>query len=68
MSKAKPLTVKQAIELLSKVADKELRVLIDCPYCGKGSQISTITECVVLATHDDYDGTGDSGISARRAR
>ena len=59
MKTAKPLTVKQAIKLLSKIADKELRVLIDCPYCGKGNQISAITECVVLSAQPQAGAAGE---------
>ena len=47
--KAKGLTVKQAIKMLQKLPDKELKLLIDCPFCGKGSQIAAIDECVVLS-------------------
>jgi len=50
MKTPQPLTVQRAIELLSALPDKQLRVLIDCPYCGRGSQIRAITECVVLAS------------------
>ena len=52
MSKPKWITVEQAIKLLQAMPDKTLKVLIDCPYCGKGSQISSVTECVVLATEE----------------
>jgi hypothetical protein len=47
---AQSLTVKRAIELLQAMPDKEMKVLIDCPYCGKGNQLASITECVVLSS------------------
>ena len=47
------LTVKQAIALLSKLPDDSLRVLIDCPYCGRGNQITNVTECVVLESLEE---------------
>ena len=46
---SKGMTVKQAIKLLEAMPDKELKLMIDCPYCGKGNQLATISECVVLA-------------------
>jgi hypothetical protein len=42
------MTVKQAIELLSKMPDKDVAVLVDCPYCGRGSQLEKIDQCVLL--------------------
>jgi hypothetical protein len=44
------MTVKEAIKLLEAMPDKELMLMIDCPYCGKGNQLSTISECVVLSS------------------
>jgi hypothetical protein len=49
------MTVKEAIELLSKMPDKTLKLMIDCPYCGKGNQVATISECVVLASKEESD-------------
>lgn len=48
----KGMTVKQAIEILQKISDKELKLMLDCPYCGKGNQLESIAECVVLAGKD----------------
>jgi hypothetical protein len=45
-----PMTVKQAIKMLEAMPDKEMKVMIDCPYCGKGNQLSSINECVVLSS------------------
>lgn len=47
------MTVKEAIELLSKMPDKEVAVLIDCPFCGKGSQLEKIDQCVLLESKKD---------------
>jgi hypothetical protein len=48
----KPMTVKEAIKLLQAMPDKEMKLMIDCPYCGKGNQLVSITECVVLASEE----------------
>ena len=45
----KGMTVKQGIKLLEAMPDKEMELMIDCPYCGKGNQLEAIFECVVLA-------------------
>jgi hypothetical protein len=42
------VTVKEAIKLLERMPDKEVAVLVDCPYCGKGSQLEKIDQCVLL--------------------
>ena len=42
------MTVKEAIEVLSKLPDKEMILMVDCPHCGRGSQLANIEECVVL--------------------
>ena len=42
------MTVKEAIELLKKMPDKEVVILIDCPYCGRGSQLGKVDQCVLL--------------------
>jgi hypothetical protein len=44
------MTVQQVIAALSKMPDKSIKVLIDCPYCGKGNQLSKVDEFVVLAS------------------
>ena len=48
MAVKKPLTVKQVIKLLEALPDKEMALMVDCPSCGKGSQLASIDECVVL--------------------
>lgn len=50
VSKQPGMTVKQAIKMLEALPDKEMKVMIDCPYCGKGNQLSSIDECVVLSS------------------
>lgn len=42
------MTVKQAIAFLSKLPDKSIELMIDCPYCGKGNQLAKIEEAVIL--------------------
>lgn len=42
------MTVKQAIEWLSKLADKEMMLMVDCPHCGRGAQLERIAEAVIL--------------------
>jgi hypothetical protein len=42
------LTVREVIKLLEAMPDKEMTMMIDCPYCGKGNQLASIAECVVL--------------------
>ena len=46
--KQKFLTVREVIKLLEAMPDKEMAMMIDCPYCGKGNQLASIAECVVL--------------------
>lgn len=42
------MTVKEAIEILSKLDDKKMELMVDCPNCGQGSLIAEIAEMVVL--------------------
>lgn len=42
------MTVKEAIELLKKMPNKEIAVLVDCPHCGRGAQLEKIDQCVLL--------------------
>jgi len=46
--KNKPMTVKQAIEWLGKLKDKDMFLMVDCPHCGRGQQLSAIEEVVLL--------------------
>lgn len=50
MSEAKPsqMTVKQAIDILSVMPDKGMMLMVDCPHCGRGSQLAEIEECIIL--------------------
>ena len=43
-----PLTVREMIKLLEALPDKEMTMMVDCPYCGRGNQLASIVECVVL--------------------
>jgi len=47
MNKA-AMTVAQAIELLSKLPDKNMALMVDCPHCGHGHQLAEIEEMVIL--------------------
>lgn len=49
------MTVKEAIKLLQAMPDKEMKLMIDCPYCGKGNQLASIDECVVLSAPKDEE-------------
>ena len=42
------MTVREAIAWLSKLPDKEIDMMIDCPYCGRGNQLARIDEAVIL--------------------
>jgi hypothetical protein len=53
------MTVKEAIEILSKLPDKEMLLMVDCPHCGRGSQLEAVAECVVLQTRA-YQPGGDN--------
>lgn len=46
---AKGMTVKQAIEYLSKLRDHSIFLMIDCPNCGQGHQLARIEEAVILS-------------------
>jgi hypothetical protein len=48
MAEKKVLTVSQAIEWLQKLPDKTIMLMVDCPHCGRGAQLETIVEAVVL--------------------
>jgi len=42
------VTVQEAIEALQKMPNKEIAMLVDCPYCGRGHQLEMIKEAVIL--------------------
>jgi hypothetical protein len=46
MATKKHMTVQQAIDFLSKIEDKSMAMMIDCPYCG--NQLDMIDEVVLL--------------------
>ena len=50
------MTVKTLIELLSNIDNKELRLVIDCPHCGKANELRSIKEVVVLGSRDAIKG------------
>jgi hypothetical protein len=45
---SKILTVREVIEILSKIEDKEVVMMVDCPHCGRGNQLAGVAECVLL--------------------
>lgn len=49
------MKVLEAIELLSKMPDKDVAVLIDCPHCGRGAQLEKIDQCVLLESKHEKD-------------
>lgn len=46
------MTVKQAIEWLQKLPDKEMMLMVDCPNCGRGAQLDKIFEAVILSSKE----------------
>lgn len=42
------MTVEQAIEALQKVPDKQVMIMVDCPHCGRGSQLAEAFEAVAI--------------------
>ena len=46
------MTVKQAIEWLAKLPDHEISLMVDCPHCGRGSQLAKIEEVVILRSEN----------------
>jgi hypothetical protein len=46
MATKKHMTVQQAIDFLSKIEDKSMAMMIDCPYCG--NQLDMLDEVVLL--------------------
>jgi hypothetical protein len=49
------MTVQEAIEWLQKLPDKQIVMLVDCPYCGRGNQLSRIDEAVVLHSETESE-------------
>lgn len=43
-----PMTVKQVIEWLSKLPDKSIFIMVDCPNCGHGQQLAAMCEAVIM--------------------
>ena len=42
------MTIREAIEYLKKLPDKDIMLMVDCPHCGKGAQLDKIFEAVIL--------------------
>lgn len=49
------MTVREAIEMLSNIDNKEMAMMIDCPYCGRGNQVEFIAECVILGNKKEKE-------------
>ena len=47
------MTVKEAISFLNELPDKDIEMLIDCPYCGRGNQLARVEEAVILRSNSD---------------
>ena len=47
------MTVQQAIKWLQELPDKQLEILIHCPYCGRGNQLAKMEEVVILFASPD---------------
>lgn len=52
------MTVKEAIETLSKMPDHALAIMLDCSHCGHAQELTYMDEIVVLGakkgTTDDH--------------
>ena len=42
------MTVREAIEWLEKLPDKEMMLMVDCPHCNRGYELAKISEVVIL--------------------
>ena len=42
------MTVKEVIELLKKMPDHEVKLMIDCPHCGHSKEIKGVTKIVLI--------------------
>ncbi len=53
------MTVREAIKYLNALPDKELMLMVDCPYCGRGAQLAKIFEAVILQSKETDEGKCD---------
>lgn len=44
------MTVKELIDILQRLPDKKVKLVIDCPHCGAANQIKNVTEVVTLGS------------------
>ena len=49
------MTVNEMIEILLKLPDKQMLLMVDCPHCGRGSQLAAVEECVVLKSKAEVE-------------
>jgi hypothetical protein len=48
------MTVKELIHLLANIPDQDLRMMIDCPHCGKSQEMKRLFR-VVLVSGDEHE-------------
>jgi hypothetical protein len=46
------MTVREAIEYLKSLPDKDIMLMVDCPHCGRGAQLEKIFEAVILRSEE----------------
>jgi len=44
------MTIKETIEMLQKFKNKDVQLYFDCNHCGKGMELVTASECVIVKT------------------
>ena len=47
------MTVREAIDFLNSLPDKEMMLMVDCPHCGRGAQLEKIFEAVILQSTEE---------------
>ncbi len=47
------MNVKEAIEELGKIKNKNMAIFFDCPDCGKGMTMHSLGEVVLVKTRKD---------------
>ena len=47
------MTVREAIDFLNSLPDKEMMLMVDRPHCGRGAQLEKIFEAVILQSKEE---------------
>lgn len=47
------MNVKELIDILQRIPDKEVKLVIDCPHCGAANEIKKVTEVVTIGGRED---------------